>query len=330
MLKICFDAFLYGGFMGSLYYGSVIERKGRRYAVLESMAMMTAGIYLSIFAGNVTIFSIGVFFFNAGFRGFYNASLLSLSEVMNDVSRASTPMVLSIGWALGQIFIAIFASMTSSWRVIFIVTAIPLTILAYYAYQFTLESPRFLVVKHEFEQARQVIMKIAEVNDNKMAETELVEEIRYKDKMRAYRDIMGEGEVSSRQRHHSYMSLFNFNSIRIRVFIVGGIWSVLSLSYFISANSMINPKRSLQFNIGLAGTIEIIAYFLSILTSLNLGRVYFIKRLLLVSGMIHLCYYFIGPLNLYTGLGRFLVIVFDISIRVTVSVGNTFLAIYAL
>ena len=82
-----------------------------------------------------------------------------------------------------------------------------------------------------------------------------MEEVRYREKMETYREIMKEGEISFRQRHHSYMSLFNFNSIRIRVFIVGGIWSLLSLSYYISANSMINPRRSIQFNIALAGII---------------------------------------------------------------------------
>lgn len=79
LLKICFDAFLYGGFIGSLYYGEVIERKGRKYAAIESLVIMCISIYLSMVSGNVTIFSIGVFFFNAGFRGFYNASLLCLT-----------------------------------------------------------------------------------------------------------------------------------------------------------------------------------------------------------------------------------------------------------
>lgn len=82
-LNICFNAFLYGGFIGSLYYGEVIERRGRRYGAIESMAMMVGGLYLSLLSSNVILFSIGVFFFNAGFRGFYNASLLCLSEVMN-------------------------------------------------------------------------------------------------------------------------------------------------------------------------------------------------------------------------------------------------------
>ena len=121
------------------------------------MIMMTAGILVSILAGNITIFSIGVFFFNAGFRGFYNASLLSLTEVMSEISRASTPMVLSIGWAFGQIFVALLAIFLIYWRAIFIITVIPLAILTYYAYIFTKESPRFLVVKHEFERAVRIV-----------------------------------------------------------------------------------------------------------------------------------------------------------------------------
>ena len=126
------------------------------------------------------------------------------------------------------------------------------------------------------------------------------------------------------------MSLFNYNSIRIRVLIVGAIWSVFSLSYFISANSHINHDRSIPFNIALAGVVEIIAYFLSILTSLNLGRVYVIKRLLLIAGVIHIFYFFIGPLNMYHGFSKVIVMTFDIGVRLTVSVGNTFLAIYAI
>lgn len=99
--------------------------------------MMAAGIYVSIASGSITIFSIGVFFFNAGFRGFYNAALLNLTEVMSELSRASTPMVLSIGWAFGQICIAILALFVTYWRAIFIITAIPLSILTYYAYIYT-------------------------------------------------------------------------------------------------------------------------------------------------------------------------------------------------
>lgn len=141
---------------------------------------------------------------------------------------------------------------------------------------------------------------------------------------------MGEGEITSRLRHHSYLSLFKYNSIRLRVLIVGSIWSLFSLSYFISASSQINPTRGIPFNIGLAGVIEIIAYMVSILTSLNNHRIFFIKRLLIVAGIVHICYYFIGPLNEYHGFSKVIVMTFDIGVRVLMSVGNTFLAIYAI
>ena len=148
--------------------------------------------------------------------------------------------------------------------------------------------------------------------------------------MADYRKAMCGGELLSRLKHHSYMSLFNYSSIRIRVLIVGAIWSVFSLSYFISANSQINSDRSIIFNVELAGVVEIIAYLLSILTSLNLGRVFVIKRLLIIAGVIHLVFYFIGPLNSYHGFGKLIVMTFDIGVRLTVSIGNTFLAIYAI
>ena len=57
-LNICFNAFLYGGFFGSFYYGEIQERRGRKYVVHESMAIMLLGIIVSFFSGSVTIFSI--------------------------------------------------------------------------------------------------------------------------------------------------------------------------------------------------------------------------------------------------------------------------------
>lgn len=175
VLQACFNAFLFGGFLGSLYYGEVIERKGRRWGTIESTLMMVVGLFVSLLAGNITLFSLGVFLFNAGFRGFYNASLLSLSEVMNETARASTPMVLAIGWALGQIIIAFLCIWITSWRVMFFYTVIPLSILAYYVHKYTLESPRFLTVKHQFDEAKKVIEQIAIINSNPIGQYALRE-----------------------------------------------------------------------------------------------------------------------------------------------------------
>jgi hypothetical protein len=79
------------------------------------------------------------------------------------------------------------------------------------------------------------------------------------------------------------------------------IWSLFSLSYFISAAGQINPSKSYTFNIALAGVIEIIAYLSSVATNINLGRIFVIRRLLVVSAVVHLCFYFIVPLDHHEG-----------------------------
>ena len=163
-LRTCFEAFLYGGFIGSLYYGEIIERKGRKYALIESMIMMVSGLLLSLVSGSAVLFSFGVFFFNFGFRGFYNTSLLSITEVSNAVGRSYTPMLLSIGWALGQIIIGFICMLIFNWRIIFLITVLPLSYLLYFIYMNTFDSPRFLVTKHEFKEAKFVVERIAMIN----------------------------------------------------------------------------------------------------------------------------------------------------------------------
>lgn len=148
--------------------------------------------------------------------------------------------------------------------------------------------------------------------------------------MESYEKVLQGGTISSRQVHHSYASLFRYNSIRIRVIIVSAIWSLISLSYFISAKSQLNTSTSYSFNVSLAGFIEIIAYMASILTSVNFGRVTVIKKLIIVAGITHILFYFVPPHDKHLGLSKTIILLLDIFVRIIMSFGNTFLAIYSI
>lgn len=108
------------------------------------------------------------------------------------------------------------------------------------------------------------------------------------------------------------------------------IWSIISLSYFISAKNQLNEGKSYTFNIALAGVIEIVAYLTSVATNINLERLYVIKRLLAVSAFIHICFFFVSPQYHYTGLAQAVILILGILIRLLMSFGNTFLAIYSI
>jgi MFS family permease len=144
------------------------------------MLIMIIGILVSIVGGSITIFSIGVFILNFGFRGYYNAAVLSLTEVTSETNRLSTPIFLHIGWAIGQIILALLGLFFTDWRVIFVLTGLPLIILTFMAYRTVLESPRFLIVRHEFFEARAVLDKISIINQHPQKAYDLEEEKKYR------------------------------------------------------------------------------------------------------------------------------------------------------
>lgn len=163
--------------------------------------------------------------------------------------------MLHVGWAIGQIIVAYLGLFLNDWRMIFIFTGIPLAILTFFTYRNVLESPRFLVVRHEFNEANEIIQKISVINERRMEAYELVEEVKYRNPMETFERMNQGREIQIVTRHHSYLSLYKYKTIRIRVLAIMYIWSVISLSYFTSANSLLNDRKGLTFNLALAGAI---------------------------------------------------------------------------
>jgi hypothetical protein len=52
--------------------------------------------------------------------------------------------------------------------------------------------------------------------------------------------------------------------------------------------------------------------------------------LIVFSAIIHILFYFLDPHYAYTGFGKFIVVTLNISVRILMAVGNTFLAIYVI
>ena len=50
----------------------------------------------------------------------------------------------------------------------------------------------------------------------------------------------------------------------------------------------------------------------------------------MVAAVVHLCFYFIQPRDEYFGFSKAIVLILDIFIRILMSFGNTFLAIYSI
>jgi len=67
---------------------------------------------------------------------------------------------------------------------------------------------------------------------------------------------------------HSYLSLIEFNSIRIRTYIIGYIWAAISFSYYLSAYLFEFSHDPYQ-NVAYMGAFEAISYIISGYLCLN-------------------------------------------------------------
>jgi len=94
-------------------------------------------------------------------------------------------MFFSIAWALGQIILAFFCILFS-WRIVFLLTAIPITVLLYLSLKQLKDSPRFCVIKHEYGEAKSIVAQIAYVNDKQFKNYGLKEEKEYLGRMEYY------------------------------------------------------------------------------------------------------------------------------------------------
>lgn len=92
---------LLGGCIGSLYYADSTEKAGRIRVIKESTWIMAISALVATFSINIYMFAICLVFFGIGYRAYFNACIIYLTETTSNTIRQLAPNILSIGWALG-------------------------------------------------------------------------------------------------------------------------------------------------------------------------------------------------------------------------------------
>ena len=179
---------------------------------------------------------------------------------------------------MGQVLIAFVSGYFFYWKDIqLIMLAIPLIVLFINSLKL-IESPRWLVMKREYQQAKTNIIAISLVNGRKLDDFLIQEESKNREldthiqgMLHNYHKKLLKHEVK-----HSYYSLFNFNSIRIRTIGIIYIFLMISfsrhLTYEMSFSQQKEESFQLRFQLMLMGFIEIIGYLLTAYISLNEER----------------------------------------------------------
>ena len=121
-----------------------MESKGRTPVLLHSSMITSIFALVSAFAWRIEIFAFCVFMMNFGFIGFFNASIVFITEISSENLRQITPNLLLLAWSIGHILIAGIMSTFNHWNIVmFFFIGVPLLLTSFFHSKLS-DSPRFL------------------------------------------------------------------------------------------------------------------------------------------------------------------------------------------
>jgi len=92
-----------GAIVGSIVFGQISERFGRRYSMVCALGLAIAVIPSWAFGRSLTVLALGAFLMQAGVQGAWGVIPVHLSEMSNDATRGLVP---GLAYQLGILFAA--------------------------------------------------------------------------------------------------------------------------------------------------------------------------------------------------------------------------------
>lgn len=133
VLGVVLSMELLGMALGSVLIGNLADRIGRRPVILACLVMMTAGMYMAVWAGSVSMLSATRLLTGLGIGGMLSSTSAMVAEYSSD-RRRNLNVVLNIagysaGAAVGGIIAAMLLERTGDWRSVFLLGAVATTVL---------------------------------------------------------------------------------------------------------------------------------------------------------------------------------------------------------
>ncbi|KAL0880246.1 hypothetical protein ABMA27_002703 [Loxostege sticticalis] len=206
---------------GSLFYGFVSDRYGRRIAVL--LALFSNAVFgaLSSFSTQLWMFIVFRFLSGSALGGTMLCCFVLLIELSGKSFRPYCMGLSEIAYILGYFLQPIIAYYVREWRHLQLVTCTPWLIVVVY-YWLLPESPRWLITVGKKKEAVAVLTHIAKKNNRPVENIEAIV------------DQIEEESVPKdpQQRTGSYTDLFKTPRIRLYSIITPFVWASCSVTFF--------------------------------------------------------------------------------------------------
>lgn len=273
--------FLLFGWFSNVFQRNTLIKKGLLIiAALSSLLAIPLGLFMA-----TLIYSLC----NMTISGVLALFLLHISEISSENLKTVGITVILSGFGLGRIIISLLGRIYFNWRYNGLIYIVPLLLILLVYLRILINCPRFLIVKKSFNEARKSLEALALMNNRtfiKGNEYKFDEEVKSQEMQENLSKLLHipEKALYSMPNNHNYLSLFKYNSLRVRTLIF--LYFSLLIGY-IAYFSLYHLNYS---NIPLVeeliqGLISIFGVFIGGYISLNYQRKVALKGLLFIIGI---------------------------------------------
>ncbi|XP_062581641.1 organic cation transporter protein-like [Saccostrea cucullata] len=262
--------FFAGVFFGALGLGALADKIGRKKTLILSILVLLASSLAVSWVANYYLFCVLRFVVGFSCAGTFMSAFVLGVEIVGPSKRLWAGVVIEYFFALGLVILCLIGYLIRDWKYNEIAVSVPAALLLSYWWLLP-ESPRWLVNRGKFEEAKVVIRKIAKRNKVQVTEKQL--------------DSLECDETAEGQLWH----LFTSRVLFVRTIIIFLNWCVVSMVYYgLSLNSG-NLAGDFYLNFFLTGLVEFPAYTLCLVLLDRIGRKKLHCACMVLGGLACIC-----------------------------------------
>jgi len=290
LLSTVQGSYMGGVFVGCLFWGWASDKFGRRKSILLSVVIQIISSVIAAFSVNYIMFIFFRFVIAFSVSGVFECAFVLVMEIVSPELRTPFGIMTQFPFGLGVCILPAIAYFFRDWMSLQLAISIPCLVLLIYFREIP-ESPRWLVQKKRFVEARDILKKIGKANGNEIpADDELLKMVEALDEGSNDKgESKAENKSVADKVKHAFDELailFATPQLRKRTLNIFFSWMVVAMVYYgLSFNSK-NIGGDIYLSMFISGMAEVIACLAIIPALAKFGRVKIYSGGFILSGIL--------------------------------------------
>uniref|UniRef100_A0A182JN64 Major facilitator superfamily (MFS) profile domain-containing protein n=1 Tax=Anopheles atroparvus TaxID=41427 RepID=A0A182JN64_ANOAO len=257
-----------GKFVGASSFGVISDKYGRKTSFSIAATLYIVAGLLTTFSPVYVLLLLGRIGLGASASGVFYPAFALLTENIGKRHRSWMSIAFNFSYPLGMLFLALAAYLIHPWRDLSLALTVPSFLLVIHLY-FLVESPRWLLSKGRERKAYRMVF-------GRSAPKELVDSAAVAEK-----NLEADAEsqptavpfgTKLKQSFSEFTKLYGTPVLCRRALICHFTWCITSLCYYVTALNADNFAANRYVYVATTGSVDIVAYILSMIVLAYFGR----------------------------------------------------------